>query len=313
MEQEFSHGITCLMGNAFEDAANVFQELLQKDVHNPFILHNFGLAHECMGKIDEAIEIYERTVDMHPTHVLSYLCLSNCNLYKNKLHKAICWLKKAEELCPPTAQVQILMSEACFLAGNPREGCRRHQAALDLIDNLTLTTHHVQLYTDYGNGSLQFYSWIENSYISHGKAPTLEFFSQGENDIHTLVLVQPQDADGVKTQMDGMSQQQRSQLYVVSQSSIVERLLGDHSVDARVVHSAPCQNDLELMAYVLDISHAVLQATTIQKLRILLPGETDLLNGETITVDASVQATAICPMLLRGDSTSAARVYASLQ
>lgn len=298
------------MKNAFEDASKVFQELLQKDVHNPFILHNFGLSYECMGKIDEAIEIYERNVGMHPTHVLSYLCLSNCNLYKNKLHKAICWLKKAEEMCEPTAQIQILMSEACFLAGNPKEGCKRHAAALALVDTLTLTAHHVQLYTDYGNGSMQFYSWIENSYISHGKKPTLEFLSNPKGDIRTLVLVQPQDADSVKAQMEGMTTQQRDQLYVVAQTSIVERLLGQkqHPVDARVVHSSPYQDDLEFMAYILDVSHTILQATTIQKLRILCHGEKNLLSDETITVDASVQATSICPMLLRG-TTSASRVY----
>jgi tetratricopeptide (TPR) repeat protein len=321
MEDEFAHGIRCLMNNAFEDATKVFGELLQRDVHNPFILHNFGLANECLGNIDEAIEIYERNVDMHPTHVLSYLCLSNANLYKDKLHKSICWLKKAQETCGTVpVQLHILMSEACFLAGNPSEGLVRHATALDMIDkqNLTLTSHHVQLYTDYGDGSMPHYAWIENSYISHGKPPTLEFVASHSTthadsnpSKRTLVLVLPQDADRVRKQLEGMTEQERGQLFVVAQSSIVERLLGGtRNVDARVVHSVPYQNDMELYAYVLDVSHEVLHATGTKTTRVLCPGESNLLSGRTLEVDDSVRATRLCPMLLRGEPKSAQRIYA---
>jgi tetratricopeptide (TPR) repeat protein len=319
MQDEYAHGVNCLMANEFEAASNVFQDLLQRDVHNPFITHNLGLSFEGMGKIDEAIEIYEHNIKTHPKHILSYLCLSNCCLYKSKLHKAICWLKKAEEQCEQCeelsvpAQVHILLSEACFLAGNPRQGCTKHAMALDAINqqNLTLTTHHVQLYTDYGNGSMPFYAWIEKSYISHGKRPTIELVEHLEHSEHsgivrTLVLVQPQNAERVRKQVGEMTKEERDRLFIVAQSTIVERLLG-HAirVDARVVSSTPCQNSLETMAYVLDISNAVLHATNNTELHILLPDETDLLTETNfISVDASVQATNVCPMLLRGDQST---------
>jgi tetratricopeptide (TPR) repeat protein len=301
-KQKFAEGITCLMNNEYQQAHEIFMELLNQN-EDPCILHNLGLSYECIGNFDKAIETYETNIEKHPEHILSYLCLSNCNLYINKLYKAICWLKQAEDVCGETVQGDILFSEASFLAGNPSEGCARHARALSLIQEQQQTNHHVQCYTDYGDGLMHFYSWIEHSYISHGRKPTVEFLSSPGKTWKKppmLVLINAENAEQVMDQGARMSDEEKSQMYLVAQDPIVERMLGPSVVvDARVVSSAPSQSDVEFFtAYALDVAHVILQEQKhIQAFRIPF-------KDTCITIDGSVDATLICPMLLRSDDSN---------
>lgn len=305
MESLFSNGITCLINNDFKQAHEIFKGLNEKEPSNPFIMHNLGLSYECIGQTTEAIETYEKNIQLHPKHLLSYFCLSNCNLYISKLHKAICWLKKAEDECGETIQGHILFSEASFLAGNPSEGCIRHARALELVSlgQQQLTNHHVQCYVDYGDGAMHFYSWIENSYISHNRKPTVEFVSgrkwDNEKVPPMLVLVNVQNAQQVVDQARTMSDEDKSQMYVVAQDRIVERLLGDIVPDARVVSSAPSQSVAEYFsAYALDVAHVIIQnQEEITRFRIPY-------KDTCVTVDGSRDATSICPMLVVNDDHS---------
>ena len=314
MEAEFAKGVTCLLSNSFKEAASIFEGLIEEVGQTPPLMHNLGLSYEGDGDTDRAIQVYEQNITNHPTHVISYLCLSICNLRKNKLYKAICWLKRAEENCKKIpVQLHILYSEAAFLSGNPMKGCERHAMALQTIDNqnVTLSNHHVQLFTDYGDGSMPYYSWLENSYISQGKLPTLEFLTDTKESIQRrqiLVLVGPNDADTVKKQLDVMTEDERNRFFIVVESNIVERLMAPHCVDCRVVSSATIQNEMEVMAYVLDIAHEILQRFKRPFMHVLCPGE-PLLEGKTIQVDGTVQATKICPMLLLGAKKKASYVY----
>lgn len=57
-------GQTYLLSKKYEQAITKFSEALKINPHDPEIYYYLGLAYEGAGKLNEAIKVYEKTLDL---------------------------------------------------------------------------------------------------------------------------------------------------------------------------------------------------------------------------------------------------------
>ncbi len=57
-------GQTYLLNKKYEQAITKFSEALKINPHDPEIYYYLGLAYEGAGKLNEAIKVYEKTLDL---------------------------------------------------------------------------------------------------------------------------------------------------------------------------------------------------------------------------------------------------------
>ena len=261
----FATGVQCLLENQFTDAHSNFtimKETLSENEQIP-VLHNIALVNECMHRIDVAMDLYVSNIEKYPHHILSYLCLSNCFLYKDNISEAIKVLDKALDQGLDHPQIHILLSELYFLLGDRDAGLQSHiRGVKDLPGSYVQTQHHVQQYTDFGGTAPTFYSFIEDSYISSGKKPSIMYSDMSvESPVKILVL-------GTTLNSDAIDQLKGTHLFVVARDLLTANILPQ--VDATCLWCERFESEEE-PHMLLDLAGQILKDNKVEALVIPSP------------------------------------------
>jgi tetratricopeptide (TPR) repeat protein len=100
--------------NYFEEAADVFNILLQKDINNETLLQKRGYCLQMMGKLEEALDSYLKAELLNSNNSWTIKKLAYCYRALKQYQEALSYYRKAEQLNPDNLSVQLNIGH-CYL------------------------------------------------------------------------------------------------------------------------------------------------------------------------------------------------------
>jgi tetratricopeptide (TPR) repeat protein len=91
----------------FEDAAAIYQQLVQMDPENAIAAFNAGVCHEKLSRWNDAAEMFRRAVSLDPERKESSLGLGLCCLHQRKAEEAITAFDRYLEIEPDSEPAQF--------------------------------------------------------------------------------------------------------------------------------------------------------------------------------------------------------------
>lgn len=77
-------GQSYLLNKEYENAIKKFSEALRINSHDPELYYNLGLAYEGADKLDDAVKMYEKTLNLDKNFINAEIQL---NKLKNKMNE----------------------------------------------------------------------------------------------------------------------------------------------------------------------------------------------------------------------------------
>ncbi len=133
--QAYTHST---IGQAFaqhgrrDEAIEQYQKALQINPDFPEAHNSLGVALLQQGKVDDAIGHFEKVLEIKPDSEQAHRSLGNALLQKGRLNEAIAHYQKALELKPD--DVQVLSNLAWILATCPQAALRNGNKAVELAE-----------------------------------------------------------------------------------------------------------------------------------------------------------------------------------
>ncbi|MDR1632641.1 MAG: tetratricopeptide repeat protein [Dysgonamonadaceae bacterium] len=100
--------------NYFEEAADVFNILLRKDVNNETLLQKRGYCLQMMGKLEEALDSYLKAELLNSNNSWTVKKIAYCYRALKQYQEALSYYRKAEHLNPDNLSVQLSIGH-CYL------------------------------------------------------------------------------------------------------------------------------------------------------------------------------------------------------
>ncbi len=98
LNQEFKNGVDALKKNKYQEAEQIFKNLLKKQPMNAEINHLLGITFQLLNKIDEALISFKKTVEIKPDFAEAQKNLGNMFYRLGKIDEAESYYKKAIDL-----------------------------------------------------------------------------------------------------------------------------------------------------------------------------------------------------------------------
>jgi predicted TPR repeat methyltransferase len=138
IEEAIAAGIALHRQGRMEDAARVYQDVLDTDADNPDALHFLGVLQHQRGDSAAGVALIRRAIDREPTHADMRSNLGNVLMQMGRYDDAVDAYRKAIELAPEHADAH------CNLGVVLRSQNELQQAGESLRKAVELDAHHVQ-------------------------------------------------------------------------------------------------------------------------------------------------------------------------
>jgi tetratricopeptide (TPR) repeat protein len=121
--------------NYFEEAADVFNILLQKDVNNETLLQKRGYCLQMMGKWEEALDSYLKAELLNSNNSWTIKKLAHCYRALKQFQEALSYYRKAERLHPDNLSIQLSIGHCYLELKNYSEALKYYFKVEYLADN----------------------------------------------------------------------------------------------------------------------------------------------------------------------------------
>jgi tetratricopeptide (TPR) repeat protein len=105
----------------------MYGKALELDARHPLAclaLNNLGALHRAAGRVDQALDCYERAAAASPTHVESRFNAAMIYLERGRVNDAIASLEQAAALQPNHEQIQVQLGLAYLRDGRADDAAR---------------------------------------------------------------------------------------------------------------------------------------------------------------------------------------------
>ena len=143
-----------MQSGRYEEAARLYQGLVQKDPGNAQVWMSLGMAQLRLGAADQAVEALSRTTDLKPDLANAHMFLGIAYSQENKLAAAAEALQQEIRLQPDSAEAQMWLGVVELKAGHPELATEPldHAAALAPKD-LSILEYRGQAHSDVAHDS----------------------------------------------------------------------------------------------------------------------------------------------------------------
>ncbi len=142
-------GAALLKKGRVGEAIEQFQITLELQPESASAHNNLGAAFLEQGRVDEAIEQYRKTIAIQPNHVIAHYMLGNLLVRKGQVDEAVSHYLKALEINPDNAEVHNNLGLALFQKGQMDEAIAHCQKALEI------NPHFAEAHFTLGNALFQ--------------------------------------------------------------------------------------------------------------------------------------------------------------
>jgi tetratricopeptide (TPR) repeat protein len=120
--------------NYFEEAADVFNILLQKDINNETLLQKKGYCLQMMGKLEEALDSYLKAELLNSNNSWTIKKLAYCYRALKQPQEALSHYRKAEQLNPDNLSIQLNIGH-CYLELKNYTEALKHYFKVEYLTN----------------------------------------------------------------------------------------------------------------------------------------------------------------------------------
>jgi tetratricopeptide (TPR) repeat protein len=120
--------------NYFEEAADVFNVLLRKDINNETLLQKKGYCLQMMGKLEEALDSYLRAELLNSNNSWTIKKLAYCYRALKQPGEALSYYRKAEQLNPDNLSIQLSIGH-CYLELKNYTEALKHYFKVEYLTN----------------------------------------------------------------------------------------------------------------------------------------------------------------------------------
>jgi tetratricopeptide (TPR) repeat protein len=120
--------------NYFEEASDVFNILLQKDINNETLLQKKGYCLQMMGKMEEALESYLRAELLNSNNSWTIKKLAYCYRALKQPQEALSYYRKAEQMNPDNLSIQLNIGH-CYLELKNYTDALKHYFKVEYLTN----------------------------------------------------------------------------------------------------------------------------------------------------------------------------------
>jgi len=117
--------------------ARLCKQILRKNAHDLYATRMLGYALDCLGKVDESIEVYRRGAAMWPKDAELLINYGNLLLNHARNAEALPILEKVCELRPDKAICWLKLSQCCYLITQHEKGFHAAQKAAALATGIS--------------------------------------------------------------------------------------------------------------------------------------------------------------------------------
>jgi eukaryotic-like serine/threonine-protein kinase len=128
---EGRHGVALFRAGRYEEAIAAFTSVLHQQPDSDWALMNMGAAQQAVGRNDDAIESYRRSVSLAPS-AEAYSNMGMLLHEARRLPEAIAAYRKSLELRPNVSITHRNLGDALLVAGAPKEARASYRRALAL-------------------------------------------------------------------------------------------------------------------------------------------------------------------------------------
>jgi tetratricopeptide (TPR) repeat protein len=133
-------GLAHFKADRFADAASSFEQAL-KVRRESGVLHNLGVAYAKLGKLDEAVAIFQESLQSNPNSLTSHKNLGLALHQQRKFDEAAVHFGEAAQLDPADAAVHYDLGRVLYDAGRYEQAAASFRRAIERDHNLW-TAHH---------------------------------------------------------------------------------------------------------------------------------------------------------------------------
>ena len=120
--------------NYFEEAADIFNTLLQKDTNNETLLQKKGYCLQMMGKLEEALDSYLKAELLNSNNSWTIKKLAYCYRALKQPQEALSYYRKAEQLNPDNLSIQLNIGH-CYLELKNYTEALKHYFKVEYLTN----------------------------------------------------------------------------------------------------------------------------------------------------------------------------------
>ena len=120
--------------NYFEEAADIFNVLLQKDINNETFLQKKSYCLQMMGKLEEALEGYLRAELLNSNNSWTIKKIAYCYRALKQPQEALSYYRKAEQLNPDNLSIQLNIGH-CHLELKNYTDALKHYFKVEYLTN----------------------------------------------------------------------------------------------------------------------------------------------------------------------------------
>jgi cellulose synthase operon protein C len=126
-----AHAEMLLLKGAPEEAASIYETLVEQEVASPKLWNELGVALHQLGRIDVAMDAYRRALELEPRYALAWNNLGVAQQHTGDAAAASASLRQALELERAVADVACNLALLLHRAGRLREADEMFRRALD--------------------------------------------------------------------------------------------------------------------------------------------------------------------------------------
>ncbi|GHT64237.1 hypothetical protein AGMMS50239_21590 [Bacteroidia bacterium] len=120
--------------NYFEEAIDIFNILLQKDINNETLLQKKGYCLQMMGKLEEALDSYLKAELLNSNNSWTIKKLAYCYRALKQPQEALSYYRKAEQLNPDNLSIQLSIGH-CYLELKNYTEALKHYFKVEYLTN----------------------------------------------------------------------------------------------------------------------------------------------------------------------------------
>jgi tetratricopeptide (TPR) repeat protein len=120
--------------NYFEEAVDIFNILLQKDINNETLLQKKGYCLQMVGKLEEALDSYLKAELVNSNNSWTIKKLAHCYRALKQPQEALSYYRKAEQLNPDNLSIQLNIGH-CYLELKNYTEALKHYFKVEYLTN----------------------------------------------------------------------------------------------------------------------------------------------------------------------------------
>lgn len=130
----------------YDDALNEYEELLSRQLETSTIYNNIGHIHARLGKKQEAIKYYQRSLTLSPDNAFAHVNIANMYFEENDFNMAIPYAKKALNINSKLQQASNLLAIIYALKKDKENADRYFHMAISNGSNPRELKNAIQYY-----------------------------------------------------------------------------------------------------------------------------------------------------------------------